>query len=541
MSNSRVSKSDAILRRLAGSPVCSLTPDGTSFIKQRFDPYHDTPFRPVGYPDDFDGFTVSRCIKRTVTVSQTSGGKAATTSPWDMSITFTPLLVNTKVQACESNGNTFSFDPINPGPAKNYGGLMIQGNNTSGSEFEYPVTVANATQSILGQIFIPDTDLSNNMRVVAAGFEVIDGTADLYKQGILTCYRQNQPTTDPRFYHGMGTSLVAGDITNCDTDVKIVKMPPTTTGAALLIPSSKQWLVKEGAYVSVDFNDSTLPMVPPSPFTVGLISDSTPVTVGFNDTMTYVGIDPTNQFSRAIGGTTPPSFIRDYAAPTTRMMPINQSGIFLSGLNPLATITVNAIFYVECAPDGEDEELLTLATESPSKDEFSLMIVSELRRDSPVAVKLYENYMGEWFVDGIKDIISTVTPWLSNAVHIGKTVSGWADEAKANNGVLGLNSKVASPQSMIRGPAVKKAIKEKPPSSKHIPKAPGPMPTKAAFRKTTVKVPVTYRNNEAYLRDRIKRRTEDPRYYTADGNRIPTKEEYLAERNRRKPGYRRRR
>lgn len=497
MANARVSKADRLLNRLAQAPTCSLTPEGVCFLRQRFDPYHDLPMKPVGLPDDYNGATVSRCIKRTVTISQTSGGAPATTTPWDCHIFNTPISegVQEFLATAPNIGNTFTFDPS--GMLCDYGGLMIVGNNASGTPFGYPIQ-GGTIQTLLGTLSLNPEDLSNNMRLVAQGFEIIDGTANLYQQGILTAYRQNQPVEGNFYAQGLAnpplaaTSMIEFRGTAC-----VVKTPPQTTGAALLIPGSKQWLVKEGAYVSVDFHANPKMCLPPmvSPFLAYDNEPNSPDLAAQFRWMNWTG----NFLTTNIPGTSPLTQHRTIAVTPTRIQPINQHGIFLTGLHPLATITVNCIWYVECAPDGDDEQLLTLASPSPSLDNFALMLVSELRRDSPVAVKLRENYMGEWFVNGVKDVINTVTPWLSNAQTIGRQVVDWADQASKNNGML-------NPQSFVRGSVsdkVEKDLKHK--KASNIPKAPGPAPAMRAYKPKPVEVVVARRTNEPQSKKKVRR------------------------------------
>jgi len=112
-----------------------------------------------------------------------------------------------------------------------------------------------------------------------------------------------------------------------------------------------------------------------------------------------------------------------------------------------------------------------------------MMLISKLRREAPIAVKLYENYMGEWFFNGIRDVIDTVTPWLSNAQVVGQTVKGWINSASTNDGYI-------NPQSFVKGPVAPKVMKEKADKTKpkpkkvtqKIPNAPGPAPAMRAYR-----------------------------------------------------------
>lgn len=149
----------------------------------------------------------------------------------------------------------------------------------------------------------------------------------------------------------------------------------------------------------------------------------------------------------------------------------------MTGLNPLAAFTVSAIWYLECAPSSEDQELLSLCSPSPAFDSICQHIVSTLRRDSPVGVKYRENYTGEWFFDGIKSVVQTVMPWLDNASIIGKQAIKWIDTASTNNGYI-------NPQSFVKGDVAKKVHLEKNPvrAKAIVPKSPGPAPSRAAFK-----------------------------------------------------------
>lgn len=480
MANARVSKADILLNRLASARTCSLTPEGVNFVRQRFDPYHDTPVKPTGLPDDYNGVTVSRCIKRTITISQSSGGLDPTEQPWDCHIVNTPLseyLQFKPTSTADANGCSISSFAT----TSQWGGLVITGNNSSGSDFIFPTPMGHPVQSVLGHLELNANDLANNMRVIAMGFEIIDGTAELYRQGILTAYRQNQPVEQD--FHLLATNHDVDTTTSTvyDGSARIVKLPPRNTGSALLIPNSKQWLVKEGAYISVDFH-SNPPMELPKMIRPCLQPDNMSSPLSYAQQFTHIRYDVSPIFNNLFIPATPAPVVKIARAVTkpTRFYPCNQNGVFLSGLHPLATITVNIIFYVECAPDGDDEELLTLAYPSPQLDTFSMMMVSELRRDSPVAVKLKENYMGEWFVDGVMDVVRTVTPWLANAQVVGKQFLEWGDQAKRNDGML------TSPQTIVRGSVSNKVARDNKIVKSAIPAAPGKAPMMRAFRPKAV-------------------------------------------------------
>lgn len=474
------SKGEKILAALAAHKNCELTPSGSDYIIQRFDPYHDKPIRPVGYPDSFNGHTVSRCVKKTMSFTYKSGGAPDQTTPWDVNIFMTPLSKPVPLTNMISrHANTFTYNP-NATSSKPYGGLMAVAQLVSGTDFAYPVGGALFNQ--VGQISLSDDDLADVMRVTSMGFEVIDGTAELYRQGILTTYRQNQPQKDSAFYTGVSNEAAAGVTRQIiQQNMEYVRFPPVNTSNALLFPDSKQWKTAEGAYVDIDFNSADIPMLAPSYHAPLLLYDTDGTSVGDDVTPLYFPqtLGAPNGVVDPVPGTAGVGTEFINAVQGQRILPINQTGVMLTGLNPLATITVNAIYYLECAPTSDDQELLSLASQSPALDEYALMIVSKLRHDSPIAVKLRENYTGEWFFNGIKDIIAKVSPWLSNAAYIGQQATKWIEKAGTNDGYI-------NPQSFVKGSVAKKIAQEKKPS---IPKAPGPAPRKVAFKPKPVRIP----------------------------------------------------
>lgn len=491
MANYRVTKADRILNKLAASKVCSLTEAGSNYIRERYDPYHDNPFKPSGYPDQYNGVSVTRVVKKSITVSQTTGGAVATEAPWDLHVFATPLLNTDQsflaTQPGASGGiNSFQVPDISAAGSPAYGGIMIQGNTQAGTDFQY-MQAATTTQTVLGRLAPSKNDLSNNMRVIAAGYEIIDGTAALYRQGILTCYRQNQPNSTDIFAKG-GSQLPPSSNIYAEYPAlfRRFKLPPLQSGAALLIPDSKQWKVEEGAYVSLDFHSDEIPMALPECIFPAATPDIN--LIEQTDTQPFFFVaKPNYSIQRDIPGTSPQAQTATYGTWAQKWVPWNNTGCFLNGLHPLASITINAIFYLECAPDGEDEELLTLASQSPADDPMARAIVSSLRAESPVAVKLKENYLGEWFVNGITDFVKTVTPWVDNARVVADQVVNWGDQLRKNDGVL------INPQSFVRGNVSKKIAKENIQKGL-VPKAPGPAPAKRAFNPK----PITHVNGSAY-------------------------------------------
>jgi hypothetical protein len=416
-----------------------------------------------------------------------------------MTVVMTPLAMpRDHIIVTSSSNNTFTWDYT--ATKRGWGGIVIQAQPGSGTDFIYPPLVSAHN---LAELNLTDEDLGDNMRIVSMAFEIQDMTAELYQQGMLTAYRQNQFQSSSTAMCGISTSNnPANEQTTMRGDGVYLKLPPVSVENALLMPDTKQWKVKEGAYVVADFNSDEIPMEQPQfKFTI-LKPDITDISMDSHDN--------TDQFQISIEDNDigvmhqVPNLLTtlnyDRPPPPQRVLPINQSGVFLAGLNPLATINVSAIWYVECAPGSEDQELLSLCSQSPAYDPIALKVVGALRRDNPIAVKYRENYTGQWFFDGIKSVVEKALPWLDNAQVIGRQAIKWIDTASTNDGYI-------NPQSFVKGPVAKKVSAEKNPTRKKgvIPKAPGPAPKKIAFKPAARKLPRTKVNDSAEDRRRQKR------------------------------------
>jgi hypothetical protein len=476
-------KGERLLKTLAQSPACELTEEGRRYIIQRFDPFHDKPIKPVGYPDNYNGHSVARCIKKSKAISLTTGGLPTQATPWDLSVVMTPMAYLSEfLQSSTNSCNTFTWDYTGT-RSEPWGGLKMTAQPVSGTDFTFPATIASNCD--LGELNLTVEDLADNMRIVSVGFEIQDMTAELYQQGLLTVFRQNQAQMNKTSF--VGTSTLNNPVNEQTTiygDGQLVKLPPINVQNALLMPDTKQWKVKEGAYIVADFNSDELPMEPPQWVMPILVPDMLDVSMdnfntGYKFPIAGNGYGVFHQIPNLLT-----TLNYDRPPPPNRILPINQSGCFLTGLNPVATLNVSAIWYVECAPGSEDQELLSLCSQSPAYDPVALKVIGGLRRDSPIGVKYSENYTGEWFFDGIKSIVQKALPWLDNASTIGKQAIKWIDTASTNDGYI-------NPQSFVKGNVAKKVMLEKNPIKKSVvPAPPKRKPkAKAAFRPTRVVAP----------------------------------------------------
>lgn len=519
MANARVRRGEQILAALSSPNISALLPEGKQAIMQRFDPFHDLPSKSAGYPDDFSGSTVTRLIKKSVTFNSESGEGSPATGPWNFHVFNTPILTPvhcTEAASTISLGSVCQFNKDAQATIE-YGGLMVIRSDTS----EFDNCPPDTTGNFLAQLKLDPEDIDATSRVIAQGWELRDNTANIVKQGMVTVYRQNEPQLKDFYLNaydsGNGANASKKFIRSNST---LIKMPPTNVSDALLLQGSKQWLLKDGVYCVTTFHDSEIPMSVPEPNCISLIHPWKNVPVGSNFTETVItnlgwttrstGFPAAGDWqTTATIPTTVPTTIDELVVPFIKLAPFNQSGAMCMGAPPEGSYTLTLNTYVEEAVGLDNKPFVTLGMQSPVYSPLAIRCMSILTHDSPIAVKIDENYLGEWFIDGMADIAKSVAPWFGNAQTVSNQIIKWADSAKVNNGIF------QTPQTFVKGSVNNQLKKEKKSEKKGnaVPKAPGPAPKKRAYQpKPVVKQKVI----NASIKKRAKKTNNANRTHNAE-------------------------
>jgi len=304
-----------------------------------------------------------------------------------------------------------------------WGGLVVDSVASGANSFAYN---DNGTSVAPFQALLAPY-LTGEYRIVGMGFEVINTTAELNVQGLVTVYRQPVANIDS----AKSVLVTTGSISNSGgvnstyvfgyPDVLLSNAPPVTPGEALLLEGSKQWKAKDGAYVVSTFNSSENPPGQNSTSPILHLSALDPaVAAGVN--WVYItpssGINVPSSFAPApITGNpavTPNNF-QLVLLPTggVWMQPFNGSGAYFTGLSNSTTLQLNAIYYIERFPTQQDTDLVVLARNSCRGDNIALDLYSEIVKEMPVGVPQRMNGMGEWFADAVSSAADFISPVLS--------------------------------------------------------------------------------------------------------------------------------
>lgn len=393
-------KSQLILDKMEKNHL--LSPSGKDWLIQAVDPFHDLPIRPTGLPDTNSTASVIQCVKLQATITCPVG---ITSGNWDCHISNTPWWVEEPGSGPYGNPgrNGINFGAaFAPNAYQVAGGLSISSAPAGQSTlFGVPSGDPASTLGTCQTLSLPTTYFDGPSRVISAGFEVYNTTAEIYKQGGVTCYRMEQPVggdyTAPLYLNG-GTATAA--LQNV-VSIRPRKDRPGTIANAQLLTGSRSWKAEEGAYCVLAMNDVYVPETLAVPIVYDIVSDD---------------YNSHKLFGLTQSATSP-------NLPSVQPVYLNQAkfsttGAYFTGLSLQTTLNVFFNVYVERFPlPSQNPDLVVLAQPSPQYDPVALELYSRIMNDMPVGVPVRENGLGQWFVDAVSNIAPIVGDALSSIPH----------------------------------------------------------------------------------------------------------------------------
>lgn len=433
--NTMSAKKEKFLTKLWQSGY--LTADGKLWFDIATDPFGDYQREYAGYPDQQIGSSIVSRVQQQMTIKKPAGLGSGN---WSCMICTFPWTNDFKDGGAVLNNSFFDLMDFKGNCIKrNFAGAPAY------SQQLFPVTVFFALDDApIGPFSsnagynkgmgVPSNFTNGNHRVVAWGLEVTDTTADIYKQGSCTVFKQNANATDPMtgMYIGTITSFdknkdrelpqkilqrgstevtAVNDINNFSVfSYQTVPCPPKNLAEANLLPGTRTWAAKEGAYLVMTMNSPENPAKQPDS-TQPFILNTDTVVQGSQTETAIPCIAPANYY---------PGFINNWPGISENlisqpdqyydMVPYHQSGAYFTGLNDLTSLVITVNWYIEKLPGRSDTTLSVLARPSAQYDPFALMLYDHALRYMPVGVPVRENGFGTWFNDVINQISQYVTP-----------------------------------------------------------------------------------------------------------------------------------
>jgi hypothetical protein len=394
-----------------------LTSDGRAWLVAACDPFHDQDLTMAGYPDLQSASSVVQLVKKQLQVTVPS--TVTVGSNWDCNISMFPNLVRT------TNLSLSGVTPISGtgfagasavGPYY-FGGVTVsavpQGTET------YPTQALPASLAAQWSGLDLKDYIKGNMRVIGMAFEVVNTTAELYRQGQVTAYRMPESTNLGSYF-----TLFATTPNVSTADLAIYKrLPPANLAAAQLLYGSRSWAAKEGAYSVARQNTLSNPFVQPTYMR-----------------RFYTDQDPSNGSAGLWwANSIPGNSIGDGA---DLDLPYDLSGAYFTGLSYQTTLTLNVRWLIERCPGPSEADLVVLATPSAKYDPIAFELYCAAIADMPPGVMLSENPLGEWFrkaMAGIAEyapkvgrVLNLVIPGAGAAGEIVGTIATAARKATPN-------------------------------------------------------------------------------------------------------------
>lgn len=447
--------------------TAGLTKDGAQWLKVAVDPYHDVPQHLQGLPDWNAQRTIVLEVKRTMNYSTYSLATGEHFSnvrvdmlPMNRPAWFTPAKHFLKVEPDQLNvvnpapltdvdsivcfgwgdGETvpmqqlypLTITPYTPGtdvfPADGFANIGVFGPSNTG------VHVRGLTQGLeIGDEFL----FNGPVRVLAAGFEVINTTNELNVQGSVTTYRVNdlfdhaehmfsvtqvveveQPASPVPAY----TAHLYGEYSNS----AYWTTPPPNLQSAQLLLGTQQWEARHGCYVTAALNANRLyPFIDISQKECFIganplfSADNTnkpilfPVTPGGDICSNLTSVDSTNTITRW-GATTFPSVGYNAIIPCGAIFEglIETGDTDNSGAH--STLQINAKWILEKIPTF-NSELITLASISALYDPATLTLYQQIAQRLPTGCTVAMNPAGEWW-EAVCGILSRIAKPVGTAI-----------------------------------------------------------------------------------------------------------------------------
>lgn len=424
--------------------IPGLTQGGKEWLKAALDPFHDSVVDVSGLPDTDTSRVTVEVIKKSFQLSAPAG----TAGNWAAHIFSLPHLSPFIAKAANTRYGLYSQQSFDNGTlvkkttaivnqidngvsAIALGALNIHAWTTDQTRVfpdgqdSYTVPPSSRTLDAVpgemtqvssnGQDFFP-ARYASSRRMIAAGFEIHNTTAEIYKQGTITVSRVPRNVRRDgivNVVNDSGTKLVtdAGNSTTTTAAVRpgtcTVSGPPGSIIEALSYSGTRQWAAADGVYV---------PLVQDcmkNPLQTGGYED---VAVKNNDIIHSTDGQPQTCFASE-GCTYNAANANVYQNPASYIQttPFDVSSVILSGLSQQSTFTIEVTFVVETAPHLFDPDmgLLTYtARPSPPHDPRALEIYQRVATQMPTGVKVSMNPAGEFWAF-IKSLAMKAAPFVS--------------------------------------------------------------------------------------------------------------------------------
>jgi hypothetical protein len=468
-----VTNSERVLANFARAS--HIPKEAEQWLINSVDPCHDRLTKLEGYPDDNQSASVVQRVKQAFTIA---APQPSVPNLWDLMIINTPVMTtnaisNVTFQPGSSgtiSSNVASITASNLNLTK-YGGLSFIA-VPSGTGFSWN-NISNRILATTGYIVansLPSIYQQGPSRIIANAFEVCNTTADLTAQGSVLTFRQPVQDFEDAGTFSIVNTTGAGITSYASLSGLPIPGPPVNLAQAMLLPGSRQWKAKEGAYVVSALNSDRLP---PQDFNITQPMFYQNPSDSSSAAQVEVPFTVASGFSFYGGGTLntgTPQFWSNF----------DQSGCIFTGLSATSTLQLSWIVDIERFPTEQQGDLVVIATPSCVYSPACIEAYSMITQDLPTGVPFGQNGLGDWFMGAVSKVRDAVmpaitlaakkNPMLKSLVQVHDLVTekkkGKAGGKKAGKGFLAPssianNDKAVMPGAMRNAPKGKKWVVKK--------------------------------------------------------------------------------
>lgn len=410
-----------------------ITPEACDWVKSALDPFHDLQLDSLrGYPDVSTEPTVVVKIRQAVTVSAPYG--LAEGATWDCHIALSPI----DFSPCDSPATRCAqVTPYGPGqsgsatlaglvtgditPAAFQPGRMdgllinsVPSDSTNGGNMTF--TPGHCPRTPGGGYQLQQINLDNYLdfdatdlgvyRVIYSGFEVVNTTAQINKQGAVTVYEYGNSFEMGASCPSQLLNPTAGNFDRPPSQpTTYFRCPPNTLAEAKIMPGSHSWAAQDGCYNTAKFQSTNhFQGMTRRPWVICQNNVSAGPNSGYGDNPDNVGYKDGSficdlglaRQSIVTDGVYPPSTPGFYSGPV-HFSSMNTTGAYFTGLSSGTTLFVTWRVGIERLPAANKPAFLALSQPSAVYDPNALVLYNMVANVLPPGCPQGYNDAGKWF------------------------------------------------------------------------------------------------------------------------------------------------
>lgn len=453
-----------------------ITPEACDWVKSALDPFHDLQLEHLrGYPDVSTEPTVVVKVRQAVTVSRPVGLDPGET--WDCHIVTSPIDFSPSDRSAvrsarvtpfgdstrpTTNGVAGLVTPSSPSPLLGrMDGLLISSvPSTSAAGANMTYTPNHCLEEPGGGYELQQINLDDYLdfdstdlgvyRLLYSGFEVVNTTAQIYKQGAVTVYEYGNSfevgASMPEVSTGGELQMPISQPTN------YFRCPPNTLAEAKIMPGSHSWAAQDGCYNTAKFqSDNKFQAMTRRPWAMCQNNLTAPSGGGYMDQTNGSFI---SDVSLSFNNTTTvgaPGQVGLFGGPM-HFSQMNTTGAYFTGLSEQTTLFVTWRVAIERLPSANKPAFLALAQPSATYDPNALVLYNMIANVLPPGCPQGYNDMGKWFrwiSDAAQKSIPAVYPIVRTAALLANSM-GRPVLGAGLNGLVQVMKPVAERQAATR-------------------------------------------------------------------------------------------